>query len=60
MAANTGYFYIGTDTRITITGLQDEDGNYLNGADTVVGTMEDNNDNVITGGQNIEFTYVAN
>lgn len=59
MAANSGKFYIGTDTRITLVGLQNEEGVYLDGTATITAKMQDADGNVLVHGDNIPFSHKA-
>jgi hypothetical protein len=53
--ANQGFFFVDSDTKVTITGLQDENGQLLIATSTVVGVMSTRN-TPLTGGT-ILFTY---
>ena len=49
---------VATDCMITLSGLKDDQGNYINNA-TVTGNLVDSNNVAVTNGSNIAFTYVA-
>ena len=57
MAKAPDGFYIGTDTQISIKGLKDVNGQYVNNA-TVVGVLQDRTGKVVVGCENLSFSYV--
>jgi hypothetical protein len=50
-------FFVGSDTRVRIAGLVDEDGAYLGAEATVTGFLEDSRGDVVEGGGGIAFEY---
>jgi hypothetical protein len=60
MAENTGKFYIGTDTRVTIQGIKNELQQFLTGSDTITGVLSSvEDDAIVVGAESIPFTYVT-
>lgn len=57
MATSSGKFYIGTDTRITLAGVQNEDGAFLGEGATITATLVDSKGASVAGVNTITFEY---
>lgn len=58
MAKAADGFYVATDTQITINGLKDMTGAFVNGA-TVTGVLRDKNGRTVEGCGSLIFAHVA-